>query len=363
MNTVRGSFYQSGRNALLTFAALLCAQPALLADAVGYLGTANGSASAEACAGLGYSDNLIPGQPWVPGVNGAGGATVCNFGTGALVGEAASNILTNPGHPNAVDNSAVTATVGQLHLNATHSADANYFLPEAYSDAGWNDLATVHIAGVADGTAGLWAMPIAVSGIFTASGTIPTSSPFADGFLEVFQNGNDVQDYNPSYDAAYNLFLALNGPSNDITGSNTSCIGPGWSPEMVGWASTVNCTGASPNTTAWFVLPVILGQQLQFGIWADIAAGEGSDGSVPPGDPADSAAANLGNSILWGGPGYFVSGGQTYTDISITSGSGFDYNSPAVDSVVTPEPSTALLLGCSAIALCFWRRKRAGPTR
>ena len=69
MNTLKRLFFSRNANLLACVAAALCAQPTL-------------------CAGLGCSDDLTPGAPWGPGLNGANGAAAC-----AMAGQVASNNL------------------------------------------------------------------------------------------------------------------------------------------------------------------------------------------------------------------------------------------------------------------------------
>ena len=203
---------------------------------------------------------------------------------------------------------------------------------------------TAKIPGLSDGQSGNWVIPINVSGIFAASG------PFAraGGAIEIFQNGIDIQNYGGAYTAAYNDFKALNTVSN-------GCIGPSWSPEMVAWGASGTgntCQNLNVVTTVNFVLPAIVGQEYKIGIWADISAGEGSDGLPPPDEPLDIASVDMSHTILWGGPGYFINDadGQIYS-VVITSGSGHDYNVAATDTSETPEPSSALLLLCGSILM------------
>jgi hypothetical protein len=242
-----------------------------------------------------------------------------------------------------------------LKFAVSHSGSADYFFPEGYADAGWNDVMTAKIPGLADGQSGNWVIPINIAG------TLATSGPGArsGAAIEIFQNGIDIQSYGGKYTAAYNEFAALNTVSN-------GCIGPSWSQEIVAWGSSGTdsaCQNLNVVTTVDFVLPAVVGQQYEIGIWADISAGEGSAGLPPPGTPLDVASADLSHTILWGGPGYFINDadGQVY-DVDITSGSGYDYNVAATDTSDTPEPSSALLV-LGGIVLIFVSRLRISSLR
>lgn len=341
----REKYGQVGRLILLVVA-LLCSAPSLFASALGQAGTPTGSASINICAGIGYSNNLTPGIPWDGNPS---GGTNCSYSTGALVSQSAYATGSKAGNAFPyTDNASGSATPTQIHLGATHSGDSDYFFPEAYAEGGWNDIVTPNVVGI-PGTAGVWVFGISVSGTITSTG--PDAG--AEGFVEVFQNGNDVQDYSTYFDAAYKKFAALNTISN-------GCIGPSWSQEMVGWgASSRNgsCGTVNANTTVWFALPVTIGASVNFGIWADISAGEGSAGQYPPNSPIDTASADLSHSILWGGPGYFIDGkGNVYNNVTLTSASGANYNVAATDTAATPEPSTAVLL-LAGLAI-LWLRVR-----
>jgi hypothetical protein len=349
--------FPAQRILLFLAGAVLCAPSVLFAQSPGQGSTPVGSAFAEACAGIGFSSPLQPGNAWVPGINGAGGATICNSASGAAPNQGASNTGVKAPYQPYADNASATGTIGQLHLQATHSGNTSYFLPEAYADAGWNDLVTAFDPLnplLPNGTAGVMVSGIQVSGNFTAAGP----SSLTSGFVEIFQNGGTVTANDA---AAYAAFLALN--PNAVS---NGCSGPAWSPEMVGWGAssrTNTCQTVNANTTVWFVLPVTIGQQYQIGIWADISAGEGSDaGTATPVDgPQDTASADMSHTILWAGTNYFISGGQTYTDVTLTSASGFNYNVAATDTAAVPEPSTTTLLpgGVVILALALRRRIRA----
>ena len=313
--------------------------------------TAIGSASATSCSGIGYSPGATPGVAWVPGINGANGATVCNNATGANPGVSSS--ATGSTAPNPfpyVDSSTASAAVQQIHLLATHSGDSGYFFPEAYAQGGWNESLTLGISGT-------WVFPIAVTGTFTSTG--PNGS--ADGYVEVFKNGQDYQNYGPTFTAAYNTFAGLNATHN-------GCVGPsGWSPEMVGWGVTGDrypgtCPATLSPSTVWFALDVTAGQSFQLGIWASIRAGQYSAGNASPDLLQDTATADLGHTFLWGGPGYVIDGnGQTVRDFNISSASGANYNVAAVDTAATPEPSTEAMLAGGLAALLLVAHYRARP--
>ena len=130
---------------------------------------------------------------------------------------------------------------------------------------------------------------------------------------------------------------------------------------MVGYAARGNTAYTSLSLTSsdiWFALPVTIGTQLQLGIWASIIAGEGSAGGSLG---LDTAAANLSDTISWGGPGYLMEGGNTITNFSISSTSGFNYNQAA--SVGTPEPATILLAGLALAAMTYCGLCRSAQAR
>jgi PEP-CTERM motif len=342
----------------LLVVAALCAPSAMYADSMGQASTANGSAFVDACAGLGYSSDLQPGTAWAGNPS---GGTNCGHNTGALVSQPASATGSAAPNPYPYDDiSSASASIGHLHLDAGHTGDSGYYFPEAYAEAGWNDTVTPNVSnlvGVA-GNTGVWVIPITVSGIFATSG--PDAG--ADGYVDVFQNGQEFRDSGPADDAAYSVYRSVNAPllSNVANGFP----GAGWSNEMIGWSATSRYGAGyallDPSTTIYFALPVTLGQSYSLGIWADLSAGEYSAGAAGPTLQQDIASADMSHSILWGGPGYFIDGaGNIHTDVTITSGSGYNYNVAATDSAAAPEPSSTVLalIGVGLLALASQRRK------
>ena len=74
------------RRTVLVVAAL-CAPSAMYADVLGQASTPNGSAFADACAGLGYSPDVQPGIAWAGNPS---GGTTCFSAPGASVSKTAS---------------------------------------------------------------------------------------------------------------------------------------------------------------------------------------------------------------------------------------------------------------------------------
>lgn len=344
------SLSQAWRTTL--FVAALCAPSVVYADSMGQASTPNGSAFVDACAGLGYSPDIQPGIAWAGNPS---GGTNCSNATGAFVSRPA--LATGSAAPNPYpyqDTSSASASIGHLHLDAGHTGDSGYYFPEAYAEAGWNDTLTPNVANLVNvmGNTGVWVIPITVSGIFATSG--PDAG--AGGYVDVFQNGQEFADYAPVDDAAYSVYRSVNAPL--LTNVANGFPGAGWSNEMIGWSATSRYGPGyailDPSTTIYFALPVTLGQSYSLGIWADLSAGEYSAGAASPTLQQDIASADMSNSILWGGPGYFIDGaGNVHTDVTVTSGSGYNYNVAATDSAAAPEPSsTALaLIGVGFLAL------------
>jgi PEP-CTERM motif len=353
------SLPQAGRTVLVV--AALCAPSATHADLLGQASTPNGSAFVDACAGLGYSSDIQPGIAWA---GNPFGGTNCGNATGASVSQAA--LATGSAAPNPFpyqDMSSASASIGHLHLDAGHTGDSGYYFPEAYADAGWNDTLTPNVTNLFNvmGTTGIWVIPITVSGIFATSG--PDAG--ADGYVDIFQNGQEFSDRGTADDAAYSVYRSSNAPLlSDVA---NGFPGASWSKEMIGWSATSRY-GASyaildPSTTIYFALPVTLGQSYSLGIWADVSAGEYSAGAAGPALQQDIASADMSNSILWGGPGYFIDGaGDVHTDVTITSGSGYNYNVAATDSAAVPEPSS-IVLALSGVGLLALASRRRGKFR
>ena len=351
------SLSQARRTVLVV--AALCAPSAVYADALGQAGTPNGSAFADACAGLGYSPDVQPGIAWAGNPS---GGTTCFSAPGASVSKAASATGSAAPNPYPYDDiSSASASIGHLHLDAGHTGDSGYYFPEAYAEAGWNDTVTPNVANLVDvvGNTGVWVIPITVSGIFATSG--PDAG--AGGYVDVFQNGSEVGDYATVDDAAYSVYRSVNAPL--LTGVANGFPGAGWSNEMIGWSATSRYGAGyailGPSTTIYFALPVTLGQSYSLGIWADLSAGEYSAGAAGPTLQQDIASADMSHSILWGGPGYFIDGaGNVHTDVTVTSGSGYNYNVAATDSAAAPEPSGTVLafIGVGLLALASRRHRK-----
>lgn len=351
------SLSQAMRTALVV--AALCAPFAIYADSLGQASTANGSAFVDACAGLGYSPDLQPGTAWT---GNSSGGTNCGHNTGALVSQPASAIGIAAPNPYPYDDmSSASASIGHLHLDAGHTGDSGYYFPEAYAEAGWNDTVTPNVNNLVGvvGNTGVWVIPITVSGIFATSG--PDAG--ADGYVDVFQNGQEFRDSGPADDAAYSVYRSANAPL--LTGVANGFPGAGWSNEMIGWSATSRYGAGyallDPSTTIYFALPVTLGQSYSLGIWADLSAGEYSAGAAGPTLQQDISSADMSHSILWGGPGYFIDGaGNIHTDVTITSSSGYDYNLAATDAAAAPEPSSTVLalIGVGLLALVSQRRRK-----
>ncbi len=346
------------RRTVLVVAAL-SVPSAIYADLLGQASTPNGSAFVDACAGLGYSSDLQPGIAWAGSPS---GGTNCHNTAGASVNTAA--LATGSAAPNPYpyeDMSSASASIGQLHLDAGHTGDSGYYFPEAYAEAGWNDTVTPNVTNLSGvvGNTGVWVIPITVSGIFATSG--PDAG--ADGYVDVFQNGQEVGGYGTADAAAYSVYQSANAPL--LSGVANGFPGASWNKEMIGWSATsrygAGYATLDPSTTIYFALPVTLGQNYSLGIWADLSAGEYSAGAAGPTLQQDIASADMSHSVLWGGPGYFIDGaGNVHTDVTITSGSGYDYNVAATDPGAAPEPSSIVLAlsGVGLLALGSRRRCR-----
>lgn len=76
--------------------------------------TIPGAASVSACSGIGYSASATPGTAWVPGINGADGATVCDYDTGL-------NSPTSTPEPGMSALMGTGMTVGSLRLRRRSS--------------------------------------------------------------------------------------------------------------------------------------------------------------------------------------------------------------------------------------------------
>ncbi|GEM_PF-3840857 len=226
-----------------------------------------------------------------------------------------------------------TAAVGLLTANATGSGSSEDLFAGAAGGGGWSD------AFPWFGQTGLLTMDFSVDGLLTESGS---SSGEAVMELAPTIGGNLLTG------APFNAFSAANG-NTGFGGTLES-----FDFEAGIWTADATVHNVLADQTLKFMIPVVHGQMVNFGMWMTfmVATGDG-------GDPTEGMYAVDPPTVTYAGPGGLVLPGGTTVGVDSsdfgTSVSGFDYSQP-----ITPEPATlTLLLVGGAGLLKRFRKQRA----
>ncbi|MCE9618773.1 MAG: hypothetical protein K8R92_02565 [Planctomycetes bacterium] len=299
------------------------------------------AAGSQAFSGLGAPGDAVQGGVSTLYVN----AQTSTSGIGGTATANASNSGSSGIYPFS-NNAFGSASVGTIKLSAYNNGSMAVSFPGASANAGWNDQFTL-TGGGANGTTGIWVVPIVVNGSMTAlvngaSGTMQVAA---------YKSHNILQPYGSAINSqAYNLFNALNTTHNGT-------IFSGWDYQMVAFGTTnwgPSDSSSLPfmsisNRTLSFAIPFTWGTAFSAGFYANLMAGERASGGFGGQTTTD---LDFSNTILWGGKGYVVGSEGNITDFSIDSLSGFNYGAPA------PAPSTFALL-CSSLAVLARRRRNS----
>lgn len=246
----------------------------------------------------------------------------CNahyFTSGSVSGSASSS------GPSISNNASGAAGMGWVQMGGENHSPAATFFAHGGVNGGFTDTLAVNAAGHT-GQSGYLLLHVAVIGTMWA-----TAETGSAGFEVVpYLNKQQLSAALPGYD---------DGSSNHLWSTDRQ-VGA-W-----GVASAPNASLAI-NEVVTFSLPVVVGQNMDVGLYASADAGQRSSGGFP-GWMANSglqftsfiAGANL------------VIGGQAVPGFSIASASGLDWTVAAV-----PEPGTwaLMLAGLGVVAL---RRRR-----
>lgn len=301
---------------------------------------APGQAVASACAGIGIGGSLGPGHS----ENSGGPGEVC-YGMVSAVGGIALATSVESGFMNGFSYSGdayAQASTGIFKIKTLGSGSAATAFSGSSANAGWNDQFAL-TGGAPNGTQGIWMAPLHVDGSMSAAGQ------GALGRLNIAVYKND-QTLTGSFATAYNLFLQASNPIK------TGQIQYGYDFQMVAYqvtdygpASPLTHLNISENRTIWFAIPFTWGTPFEAGFYASAMAGQIASGGTPY---ANSTAVSFEHTMTWGGKGYVVDGGNSISDFTVASASGFNYN-----VAVVPEPAAAAPFVLALVAI-VWLRKR-----
>lgn len=244
---------------------------------------------------------------------------MCNphyFAPGGQVSGSASSSA-----PSIANNSAGAARMGWVQMSAENHSPAATFFAHGGVNGGFTDTLAVNAAGHA-GESGYLLVHVAVVGTMWA-----TAATGAAGFEVVpYVNNQLVNAVHPGYD---------DGSSNHAWGTDR---------QVGAWGvSSAPDASLAINEVVTFSLPVVIGQNMKVGLYANAEAGQRSSGGYP------GWLANSGvefTSYLSGAS--LMLGGQPVQGFSIASASGLDWTAAAV-----PEPGTwaLMLAGLGLVAL------------
>ena len=305
--------------------------------------TPNGAAFAGVCAGQeAYGGLQNPGWS-IP-------ATIaqveqsfnfCSSMTSGVGGTAnASNSSSGIGIPNGPvttpfnNNISFSATVGSMVADATSNGSAEDLFAGAAGGGGWND------AFMWNGLTGTLLMGMKTNALLTESGSLSGEAVLE---LSPTLNGNIITQ------APFTVFQNINGYTG-FGGTLSS-----FDFEVGIWTANSSNPSVLANQILEFAFPVVQGQQVNFGFWANFLAATGDGG-----DPTQGTQMVDPPSIYYAGPDGLVLGDNSIVPVDSAdfgpSVSGFDYSQGL--QLDTPEPGTIGLL-LSGIGSLGVLRKRA----
>ena len=308
--------------------------------------TPAGTAYAGACGGWGpWGGGYWPGDQFNNGVtqNNIYGVVNCNTLSSAVGGSTGWITASASGSYNGGgagtwpydENAQAEASPGSVHLESSNTASSNVQFPGATAQGGWNDQYKICTVSTCNPVSGDWVVPIWVDGTITTTGP----SGWGQMWVAAYMNGDNLI-------AGDSVFNSLNTRDNgDILTSFTA--------QAVAFGAD---RGGSYTVgrMVYFAVPVTLGTPFEFGVFMQAEASEAAFGYNPT-TPGDNVNVQFQNTLLWGGPGYFLPTGSTTPEaVTVTNtASGFDYNQSYI-----PEPGTMLLMGVGVGLLSLVRRIR-----
>lgn len=222
------------------------------------------------------------------------------------------SVSTNSSAPSITNNATGAAHIGWVQMSAENHSPAATFFAHGGVNGGFSDNLTVNLAGHA-GQSGYLLLRVAVVGTMWA-----TAEAGSAGFEVVpYLNKGMLGAANPGYD---------DGSSNHL-----------WSTDrQVGAWAVASAPDASMavNEIVTFSLPVVVGQSMEVGLYANVDAGQRSSG----GFPGWSANSGLSFTSYLAGASLML-GGQAMPGFSISSASGVDWSVSTI-----PEPHAWLLM-------------------
>lgn len=233
--------------------------------------------------------------------------------------------------PDLANESALQVRMGAIHLSAQNDAPGGYtyLFPVGVATGGWGDRLRVDLPGQ-EGKAAVWRFEIDVSGLMDNAGA-------GAGHLELtsFKDRVELRNDVPGY-------------SRGNSDARTTEL------QRVGYGARYGADRTVLDVVT-FAVPVVVGTDFDWGVFASLQAGASSYGASPS---RSTALADFSHTLSFAGSAGLFINGVEQSGWSMSSASGVDWLAAAP----VPEPgSWALLLG--GLGLLGLRRSRTSSAQ
>ena len=308
----------------------------LLLPAATHAGPSQGSITAPGGFATACASAVSSGSTYTPGLDLVApfsffpGQFNCQSQTFSGAGGQAGADADHLGNNGAQNSAAALVGMGEIHLQAQNQSLSSVQFAVGVAGGGWMDTMRIVDDALA-GQAGIWHFEVDVDGTFSVAGG--GTRVLLNAYKDKKELGKQVGGFD-------------RGGSDPFTTDA----------QRASWGLARSGTRTIDDRVI-FAVPFIYGQDFSWGVYATTMAGQASMGA-PLGAVSTSATADFSHTMRYAGSLGVLTNGVLRTDVTMVSGSGFNWGPADGGGNTVPEPGAAVLAMSALLALAALRQRR-----